>query len=85
MAEDPDSGRRDYLISRNTLLDVTDLTMASVRVSDPRVASVMDGVVAGHIPGTVNITVRLSMRHMNCPRLYIFNVIMVSLYQSHKL
>ena len=39
------------------MLDVTDLTMASVRVSDPRVASVMDGRVQGHTPGSVNITV----------------------------
>jgi len=57
LAEDPDSGRRDYLISRTTMLDVTDLTMASVRVSDPRVASVMDGRVQGHTPGSVNITI----------------------------
>ena len=58
LAEDPDSGRRDYLISRNTFLDVTDLTLASVRASDPRVASVTGNIIQGHTSGAVNITVR---------------------------
>ena len=56
-AEDPNSGRREHLISRNTMLDVSDLTMASIRVSDPRVASVMDGVIQGHTPGSADIQV----------------------------
>ena len=51
------------MISRTTMLDVTDLTMASVRVSDPRVASVMDGRVQGHTPGSVNITVSPMMSY----------------------
>ena len=60
LAEDPDSGRRDYLLSRGTLLDVTDLTLASVRVSDPRVASwdLATGLIQGHTPGTASIQVR---------------------------
>ena len=60
LAEDPDSGRRDYLLSRGTLLDVTDLTLASVRVSDPRVASwdLASGLIQGHTPGTASIQVR---------------------------
>ena len=39
------------------MLDVSDLTMASIRVSDPRVASVMDGVIQGHTPGSADIQV----------------------------
>ena len=66
LAEDPDSGRRDYLISRNTFLDVTDLTLASVRVSDPRVASVSGNIVQGHTSGAVNITVRNVLWIISC-------------------
>ena len=39
------------------MLDVTDLTLASVRVSDPRVVSVMGGSIQGHTPGAATIQV----------------------------
>lgn len=47
LAEDPDSGRRDYYISRLTLLDVTDLTKRSLRSTDQRVALLQGTTVQG--------------------------------------
>ena len=35
-AEDPDSGRRDYFISRSVEVDLTDITTKSIRLQDPR-------------------------------------------------
>ena len=35
-AEDPDSGRRDYFISRNIQVDLTEITTKSIRIQDPR-------------------------------------------------
>ena len=57
LAEDPNSGRREYFISRHTRLDVTALTMPSVRASDPRLVSVTGTIIQGHSPGTVHIQV----------------------------
>ena len=57
LAEDPDSGRRDYFISRNTLLDVTDLTRRSLRSSDPRVARLEGTKVQGASLGRTEIQV----------------------------
>ena len=57
LAEDQDSGRREYLISRNTMLDVTDLTLASVRVSNARVVSITGDILQGHSPGSVEVQV----------------------------
>merc|ERR1719187_2920008 len=57
LAEDPDSGRRDYYISRNSLLDVTDLTRRSLRSSDPRVARLEGTKVQGASLGRTEIQV----------------------------
>ena len=57
LAEDPDSGRRDYYISRNSLLDVTDLTRRSLRSSDPRVARLEGRKVQGASLGRTEIQV----------------------------
>ena len=57
LAEDPDSGRRDYFISRNTLLDVTDLTRRSLRSSDPRVARLEGTKVQGASLGRTEVQV----------------------------
>ena len=48
------------MISRNTLLDVTDLTLASVRVSDARVVSITGDIIQGHSPGSVTLQVSRS-------------------------
>ena len=61
LAEDSDSGRREYLISRSTMLDVTDLTLTSVRVSDPRVVSITNNILQGHSPGTVTVQVNMKI------------------------
>ena len=57
LAEDPNSGRREYLISRERQLGVTDLTLASVKTSDPRLVSVTGTTLQGHHPGTADIQV----------------------------
>ena len=57
LAEDPNSGRREYFISRDTLLDLTDLTVSSVRASDPRIVSVTGTTLQGHNPGSADIQV----------------------------
>lgn len=57
LAEDPDSGRRDHFISRNSMLDVTDLTKRALRALDPRVVSVTGTTIQGHTVGRTEIQV----------------------------
>ena len=57
LAEDQNSGRREYLISRERQLDVTDLTLASVRTTDPRLVSISGITLQGHHPGSADIQV----------------------------
>eukprot|EP00092_Neocalanus_flemingeri_P018939 GFUD01020515.1.p1 GENE.GFUD01020515.1~~GFUD01020515.1.p1 ORF type:complete len:1459 (-),score=271.45 GFUD01020515.1:1899-6275(-) len=57
LAEDPDSGRRDHFISRNSMLDVTDLTKRALRPLDPRVVSVTGTTIQGHTIGRTEIQV----------------------------
>jgi transmembrane protein 132 len=57
LAEDPDSGRRDHFISRNSMLDVTDLTKRALRAADPRVVSVTGTTIQGHTIGRTEIQV----------------------------
>ena len=57
LAEDQNSGRREYLISRERQLEVTDLTLASVRTSDPRLVSITGTILQGHHPGAADIQV----------------------------
>lgn len=57
LAEDPDSGRRDYFISRSTLLDVTDLTRRTLRSTDARVARLQGTLVRGLALGRAEVQV----------------------------
>jgi hypothetical protein len=59
LAEDPDSGRRDTFLSRSTQLDVTELTLRSLRTADPRVASLAGNLVRAHAVGRTEVQVRL--------------------------
>ena len=57
LAEDPNSGRREYFLSRETRLEVTDLTLGSVRTSDPGAVSLTGTSIQGHRPASVQIQV----------------------------
>jgi len=57
LAEDPDSGRREYFISRNSMLDVTALIKRSLRSLDARIASVSGTTIHGHNIGRTEIQV----------------------------
>ena len=46
------------MISRERQLEVTDLTLASVRTSDPRLVSITGTTLQGHHPGTADIQVQ---------------------------
>ena len=63
LAEDPDSGRRDHFISRNSMLDVTDLTKRALRALDPRVVSVTGTTIQGHTIGRTEIQVNISAKY----------------------
>lgn len=58
-AEDHDSGRVSYLISRKTYLLITDLVRKVMRVADPRVAvlKMMTGYIEGLKPGKTEVQV----------------------------
>ena len=57
LAEDPDSGRREYFISRTTLLDVTDIVVKHLRVTDPRVATLLRTTLIGVGLGKTEVVV----------------------------
>ena len=57
LAEDPDSGRRDTFLSRSTQLDVTELTLRSLRTADPRVASLSGSLLRAHEVGRTEVQV----------------------------
>nr|XP_022906136.1 transmembrane protein 132E [Onthophagus taurus] len=57
MAIDHDSGRVTYLINRRTLLRVTDLILPSLRVSDPRIASLHGRILQGRSMGRTEVQV----------------------------
>ena len=58
-AEDHDSGRVSYLISRKTYLLITDLVRKVMRVADPRIASLKtaNGYIEGLKPGKTEVQV----------------------------
>ncbi|KAK3912238.1 Transmembrane protein 132B, partial [Frankliniella fusca] len=56
-AEDHDSGRESYFVSRRTLLLVTDLVQGFMRVSDPRIATLYGRVVQGRSSGRTQVQV----------------------------
>ena len=58
-AEDHDSGRVSYLISRKTYLLITDLVRKVMRIADPRVASLKmtSGYIEGLKPGKTEVQV----------------------------
>ncbi|XP_052132201.1 transmembrane protein 132B, partial [Frankliniella occidentalis] len=56
-AEDHDSGRESYFVSRRTLLLVTDLVQGYMRVSDPRIATLYGRVVQGRTSGRTEVQV----------------------------
>ena len=57
LAEDPDSGRKQYFLSRQTTLDVTDLVKGSLRTTDVRIASIKGTIVKGHSFGKTEVQV----------------------------
>ena len=66
IADDPNSGRKDFFPSRDSELDVTDLLLAgrSIRVEDPRVVSLRGTTVEGQTPGRTEIQVHAHSRHI---------------------
>ena len=58
LAEDPDSGRREYFPARGTELDVTELLLfRGIRVADPKVASLRGNLLQGLAPGRTEVQV----------------------------
>lgn len=57
MASDHDSGRISYLINRRTWLRVTDLVLPSLRVSDPRIATLHGRILQGRSMGKMEVQV----------------------------
>lgn len=58
LAEDPDSGRREYFPARGFELDVTELLLfRGIRVSDPKIASLRGNVLQGLAPGRAEVQV----------------------------
>ncbi|CAK9819472.1 Phospholipase A(2) [Anthophora quadrimaculata] len=58
LAPDHDSGRISYFVNRQTWLRVTDLVMGMLRVSDPRIATLLQGrIVQGRGVGRTEVQV----------------------------
>lgn len=60
LAEDHDSGRVNYFVSRRTWLRVTDLVLTLLRVSDPRIASLRGRIIQGRSMGRTEVQVPFS-------------------------
>ena len=56
-AEDHDSGRVSYFLSRKTYLLISELVRKVMRVQDPRVASLKTNYVEGMKPGKTELQV----------------------------
>ena len=62
IAEDPDSGRKEYFPSRGTQLDVTELLeKRSLRISNNRIATLKGDIVQGRSPGKTEIKVQIQI------------------------
>ena len=61
-AEDHDSGRESFFVSRRTLLLVTDLVQGYLRVSDPRIASLYGRIIQGRSSGRTEVQVSVEWR-----------------------
>ena len=62
LAEDPDSGRKEYFPSRGTQLDVTELLVKrSLRISNSRIAMLRGDIVQGRAPGKTDLKVELEI------------------------
>lgn len=58
LATDHDSGRVSYFVNRRTWLRVTDLVVGMLRVSDPRIATLLQGkIVQGRSVGRTEVQV----------------------------
>ena len=58
LAEDPDSGRKEYFPVRGTQLDVTELLVGrSLRITNNRIATLRGNVIQGRLPGKTEIKV----------------------------
>ena len=58
LAEDPDSGRKEYFPSRGTQLDVTELVVKrSLRILNSRVAMLRGDIIQGRSPGKTDLKV----------------------------
>lgn len=58
LAQDPDSGRREYFPSRSTQLDVTELVIGhGLRIEDARIATLQGNVIQGLSPGRTEVQV----------------------------
>ncbi|CAH0390605.1 unnamed protein product [Bemisia tabaci] len=57
LATDHNSGRVSYFVSRQTWLTVTDLVIPSLRVSDPRIATLQGKIVQGRSVGRTKVQV----------------------------
>ena len=56
LAEDPDSGRKEYFPSRSTQLDVTELVVKrSLRIVNSRIAILRGDIIQGRSPGKTDV------------------------------
>ena len=63
LAEDPDSGRKEYFPSRSTQLDVTELVVKrSLRIVNSRIAILRGNILQGRSPGKTDIKVIISKK-----------------------
>jgi len=62
LAEDPDSGRREYYPSRGYELDITQLVAAhGLRVADPKIATLKGNILQGLMPGRTEVQVQCKL------------------------
>jgi transmembrane protein 132 len=60
LAEDPDSGRKEYFPSRSTQLDVTELVVKrSLRIVNSRIAILKGDILQGRSPGKTDVKVNV--------------------------
>jgi transmembrane protein 132 len=62
LAQDQDSGRTSYFITRKTYLKITDLVSDYLRVSDTQVAVIKGPVIQGVGPGRTEIQVSVYLQ-----------------------
>ena len=77
LAEDPESGRKEYFPSRGTQLEVTELLLEKgLKVTNPRVATLRGNVVIGQSPGRTDIRVSFESATFYYLEFFFLNLLM---------